>query len=55
MMCYLDKTFCVSPQCENKCHRKLTPEIEKAADEWWGKGENKAPIAVSYLCGGEPT
>jgi hypothetical protein len=55
MMCYLDKTFCASPHCENKCGRKLTPEILKAADKWWGKGEGEAPIAMSYFCGGEPT
>ncbi len=31
-MTYLDKTFCVSEGCKNKCGRKLTPEIEKEAE-----------------------
>jgi hypothetical protein len=52
MMCYKDMTFCVSPFCENKCGRKLTTEIVQAAEEWWGNEE--APIAVGYFCGGAP-
>lgn len=24
MMVYLDRTFCLSPDCENKCGRKMT-------------------------------
>ena len=50
MMCYRDSTFCVSPECTNECGRKLTPEIKKAAKEWWG-GEG-APIAMGVFCGG---
>jgi hypothetical protein len=46
-------TFCVSPDCENKCGRKLTPDIRAAADRWWGKCEGEAPIAVSCFCGGD--
>lgn len=49
MICYRDTTFCVSPNCQNKCGRKLTPEIQAAARRWWG-GED-APIAVAYFCG----
>lgn len=26
MSCWLDKTFCVSPNCQNKCGRKMTEE-----------------------------
>ena len=47
MICYLDKTFCVSPNC--KCERKLTNKIRKAAEKWWGGKD--VPIAVGYLCG----
>ena len=51
MICYRDTTFCVSPGCENKCGRKLTPEIEAAARRWW-KGDDP-PIAMSCYCGGD--
>lgn len=49
MISYKDKTFCVSPDCENKCGRKLTSKIESDAKKWWG-GED-APISVGYFCG----
>ena len=32
MLCYKDKTFCNSPNCENKCGRKLTYEDVLAAN-----------------------
>lgn len=47
-MTYLDITFCVSPNCTNKCGRKLTPEIRAAAIKDWG-GED-APISVGHFC-----
>lgn len=46
-MIYLDRTFCVSPNCVNECERKLTPEIRAAANKWM----KDAPIAVAYFCG----
>ena len=58
MICYKDMTFCISPNCENKCGRKLTREIQAAAELWWNP-ENKleeagqAPIAVAYFCGNQ--
>ena len=55
MLCYLDRTFCVSKNCTNKCGRKLTKEIEIEANLWWTnsfKGrDGQAPIACSYFCG----
>jgi hypothetical protein len=48
MICYLDRSFCVSEGCTNKCGRKLTPEIIKAAHEWWGSEE--APICTGTFC-----
>ena len=40
-MTYKDTTFCVSPNCEDKCGRKI-PEIPK---DWkWG-------VSVGYFCG----
>lgn len=57
MFCYRDSTFCISPNCENECGRKLTPEIEAAAKQWWKQiapdDEGGAPIAMSYFCGGQ--
>tara|TARA_R100001086_G_scaffold19134_1_gene9250 strand:+ start:322 stop:516 length:195 start_codon:yes stop_codon:yes gene_type:complete len=53
MICYRDRTYCVSPDCTNECGRKLTPEIRKEADKWWGKGPGSAPIAISCFCGGD--
>lgn len=50
MICYLDRTFCISPDCT--CGRKLTEEIKEGARKWWG--DDNAPIAMSYFCGGEP-
>lgn len=60
MICYLDMTFCVSSDCENKCNRKLTPEIKADAEEWWKNisgdmYEKGAPIAMSCFCGGNLT
>lgn len=49
MMCYMDMTFCkhaVDCAKATNCFRALTPEVQRKADEWWGQGPNKAPIAV---------
>lgn len=51
MMCYLDRSFCVSEGCENKCGRKLTDEIREKAAEWWGS--DAVPISVGYFCAGK--
>lgn len=32
MMCYKDKTWCKSPNCKNKCGRKISPEEIQEAD-----------------------
>lgn len=50
MTSYLDKTFCVSPDCT--CRDKLTPEILARAKKWWGS-ENP-PIAAAELCHTNP-
>lgn len=47
MICYSDRTFCISKDC--KCGRELTKEIEDAAVKWWGSKD--APIAVACFCG----
>jgi hypothetical protein len=51
MICYLDRAFCISPNC--RCGRKLTDEIKAAADRWWvasGGQAGDAPIATAYMC-----
>lgn len=48
MLCYMDRTYCVSPGCVDKCGRKLTDKIRAEAVAWWG-GEG-APIAMSDFC-----
>lgn len=44
MICYMDKTFCVSEECENKCDRQLTEEIKRAADAL------DLPISCARFC-----
>ena len=51
MIHYKDRTFCVSENC--KCGRKLTPEVEAAAEKWWtarGGAPGEAPISVANFC-----
>lgn len=49
MISYKDMTFCCSPECVNKCGRKLTDEIKAAAARWWGSDD--APISMAHFCG----
>lgn len=49
MMCYLDKTFCASKNCQNECGRKFTAEDAIAAKKWWGS--DQYPVAYSHFCG----
>jgi len=48
MMCFMDRCFCSSPACTNKCGRKLTPELIQRGIEWWG-GED-FPVAIATFC-----
>ncbi len=51
MVTFLDKTFCASPKCENKCGRKMTDEEHKRLERLpvW-----EQVISQAYFCG-EPT
>lgn len=54
MMCFLDRVFCVNPQCTCSPGRKLTPEVEAAAARWWiagGGDEDEVPIDKRDVCG----
>ena len=49
MISYRDMTFCkFYKTCADaaECPRPLTPEVRADADEWWGKGKDKAPICM---------
>lgn len=52
MICYRDRTYCSSPNCQNKCGRKFTDEDRAAAIKWWGSED--FPLAVSNFCKEEP-
>jgi len=45
MLCYKDKTFCASPNCENECGRKLFAEDEETARL------QDLPVCFAYFCG----
>ncbi len=44
MKSYLDRTFCASSHCTNKCGRQLTPELKagNVSNDW---------ISYAYFCG----
>jgi hypothetical protein len=48
MICYQDRTFCLRPPEECKCHprRKLTPDLAEDAKR------RGLPVAMADLCGG---
>lgn len=48
MICYRDMTFCIAKCATVDCSRKYTPEVQAAADEWWGGiNDQGGPVAVS--------
>lgn len=53
-MSYLDKTFCASPHCENKCGRKLTDYQKQDSGMLCEAGDSSGLICYAYFCG-EPT
>ena len=47
MIGFKDMTFCPFLDCgEWNCHRRLTKEVRRQADNWWGEGEDNAPICM---------
>ena len=45
MVCYKDRSYCVSPDCKNDCKRQLTEEIRQGARDM------NMPLSVGYFCG----
>ena len=48
MICYKDKTFCISEDCTCGPDRKYTEKVRLDAERWWGSTD--APIMVANLC-----
>lgn len=50
MLCFQDRSFCASPNCVNKCERRLTDELAKQAMLV------DLPVCYGYFCdeNGEP-
>lgn len=44
-MCFNDRTYCASPDCENKCGRKMTIVEEQEAVQ------SGLPVSYGYFCG----
>jgi len=45
MICYRDRTWCTAPCINADCDRRYTPEVETAAERWWGKPG--APVSLA--------
>lgn len=45
-MVFLDKTFCSSPNCQNKCGRKMTDQEDYYRLNVWGD----LPVAIAKFC-----
>lgn len=45
-MVFLDKTFCSSPNCQNKCGRKMTDQEDYYRLYVWGD----LPVAMAAFC-----
>ena len=43
--CYRDKTYCMSPNCENKCGRKMSKEVEELL-----KADKYGRTSYAYFC-----
>jgi hypothetical protein len=45
MICYKDTTYCASPNCQNKCGRKLDNN-----NVWSNPNNYSLPTAYAYFC-----
>jgi hypothetical protein len=52
MLCFLDRTFCGSKNCKNKCGRQWTKELQKRADQWARESGflGDPPVAFCNFC-----
>lgn len=50
-MCYMDRTYCSSPNCKNECGRQFTEEDKKGYEAWAATFRGNPPgIAYSNFC-----
>ena len=45
MICFRDRTFCLSPNCKNECGRQLSCKDKKLIEKLG------IPVAYDYFCG----
>lgn len=45
MICYRDKTFCASSNCNNECGRKMSPEIKEILSR-----DKNGRTSYAYFC-----
>jgi hypothetical protein len=50
MMCFKDRTFCKSPECQNECGRKMTDDEKKELDRAI-TADNNLLVSWGYFCG----
>ena len=53
MICYKDRTFCISENCTCHPDRKYTEQVQNDADLWWNAIDRVAgsgPVMVADLC-----
>lgn len=54
-MSFKDRTYCASPNCENKCGRKLTKEQKQELAMLSDAGYWSAQVSYAYFCGDSDT
>ena len=55
MICYKDRTFCISENCTCEEGRKYTEQIQEDANGWWKRSGCKGdgPVAIADICQGK--
>lgn len=53
MLCHNDRTYCASPNCENKCGRQMSYAHKEHLHQLEKKGQ-AFPVCYGYFCG-EPS
>ncbi len=49
-MTYKDRTYCASPNCTNKCGRKMPENEKKLLESLYSKGFSML-VSYAYFCG----
>lgn len=53
MICFMDRTYCMNPNCTCDEYRRYTEEVQKDANGWWSRSgmRGDGPVAIADLCG----